>query len=1335
MNASHNQGLPELSPSITERRSKEMESGDPLVIIRALAEARGWPEAAFEEIKALYLGRLEKPEDLCPNEDIAMTLDKTFLPMDRFLTGEIFAKKEAYEKAAKMISNPVFKAKWLRQVELLSRVAPRVGSNDISFSLRMKWIPSKYIAEFLRGEGYGVSLRERVFTIWGQAYNCINLFAGHLQNYLNGHSWKSRQAGARDRLEELDENFNQWMHQHSDILELTEHYNRCFNSHIESTPPASSLKLGGILSGQVILHPYQNSEVRRLLEAGRGICGFEVGLGKTYIALALAAMGIKTGRFKRFCFAVPSSVLGNWRREAGLLFNNRYVEKYFFFVRGGANAGRDLRRAAASGRPFVIMSKESFGRLPTTPTTREKFVNHAKVFCPAMELTFRKEIIEAPQAADRPLFESFGFDALILDEIHVFKNTFEASSSNKSIVHLSTPPFSKTALNAAVKAFWVRAANRGTGVYGLTATPVTNSPFEIFNILSWVCDLREFAVMGVETIDDIIEVFGRVKTIGHVRISGQVKEKRGLLGFINLDGLRNIFHRSVKLMSVEETDGLFACPQKTEHEELVQLTAPQAALYEELRQRALKLEKAARKDFEAREAIFSIIRDMDRLTMDVDLYERMTTYLFQPEKAAEVKHLMALLPDRWPHLEYSKSEAAWKAVEKKLKPKIYRSPEGFLALRLPESLERRVADCFRQVGLDESDLTHPLNPKYARLLELSKYYLEGGGNQLVFTEEKGEHAKLRRLLAWNLNVPISRIGVINADEAAGGRLERLLQDYGRGDLRLVVANRKAELGLNLQTGTVAIHHLSLPWTPASLYQRNGRGLRQGNQEKTVHIHYYVSEKTFDSYRRTILEAKAGWINELLNGQMPTMGHNQGVSLEEQLDLLASSPKAAEARRKKRRLIAEMERQKKKKDGLFNSLRQLIWLSTQSGRKDQRLLAEIGKIELKCRKLAALLSDMETGARSPANAYRDYLNYINTELKELHKQRNATKRKPQYLPESLKHLEALTDKDTKDDSLTDADDQERLWEESYERITALQTLKTPQEMAHWQDKARELYTEDLAGNKAVIARLEERRLNLQKLNQAGLEQTRHYLMRVHEKEGLPFSLELIDQLDSFLVTPKNNILNFGQFYLQEGRGYIIISGQPKTNNALVDVFDPMAGKTRQTLKLETLEDCRAANPDDFLLDRPWRYGRIHKLGLFEREIWDRHVQWLQFDLSFGAVYCLENRFIPIWNPHWPIPEGAVPAWPEPEDAEFRRQVCREYLEAQDQGNQELMSDLFGEGFESMVQNIAEGREAGLPLEAGELWEKMRQTLTPGQANDEELIKKIQELLKLNLPSQS
>src|SRR5690606_21067489 len=83
----------------------------------------------------------------------------------------------------------------------------------------------------------------------------------------------------------------------------------------------TSLGLEGV-SDQVKPHWYQNAAIRRASEEGRGIIGLDVGLGKTFSALALAAYNKQQGRAKRTCIVVPKAVLENWYHEAKQFYGN-----------------------------------------------------------------------------------------------------------------------------------------------------------------------------------------------------------------------------------------------------------------------------------------------------------------------------------------------------------------------------------------------------------------------------------------------------------------------------------------------------------------------------------------------------------------------------------------------------------------------------------------------------------------------------------------------------------------------------------------------------------------------------------------------------------------------------------------------------------------------------------------------------------------------------------------------------------------------------------------------------------------------------------------------------
>lgn len=75
-------------------------------------------------------------------------------------------------------------------------------------------------------------------------------------------------------------------------------------------------------------------------------------------------------------------------------------------------------------------------------------------------------------------------------------------------------------------------------------------------------------------------------------------------------------------------------------------------------------------------------------------------------------------------------------------------------------------------------------------------------------------------------------------------------------------------GANIQQNLKALHHIDVPWKPSDFEQREGRILRQGNQNKEVEIYNYVTEGTLDSYLYQTVTDKARFIAQLLDDECP-----------------------------------------------------------------------------------------------------------------------------------------------------------------------------------------------------------------------------------------------------------------------------------------------------------------------------------------------------------------------------------------------------------------------------------------------------------------------------------
>jgi hypothetical protein len=67
---------------------------------------------------------------------------------------------------------------------------------------------------------------------------------------------------------------------------------------------------------------------------------------------------------------------------------------------------------------------------------------------------------------------------------------------------------------------------------------------------------------------------------------------------------------------------------------------------------------------------------------------------------------------------------------------------------------------------------------------------------------------------------------------------------------------------------VAEHHLDVPWRPSDIEQREGRIIRQGNDNAQVHVYRYVTENTFDSYMWQTIENKQKFISQIMTSKSP-----------------------------------------------------------------------------------------------------------------------------------------------------------------------------------------------------------------------------------------------------------------------------------------------------------------------------------------------------------------------------------------------------------------------------------------------------------------------------------
>ncbi len=114
-------------------------------------------------------------------------------------------------------------------------------------------------------------------------------------------------------------------------------------------------------------------------------------------------------------------------------------------------------------------------------------------------------------------------------------------------------------------------------------------------------------------------------------------------------------------------------------------------------------------------------------------------------------------------------------------------------------------------------------------------------------------------------VPRDQIASIG-DAESDAKKQALFEKVRQGSVRVLIGSTaKMGTGTNVQKRLIALHHLDAPWKPAEVEQRDGRILRQGNENPEVAVYRYVTEGSFDAYMWQALETKARFIGQVITG--------------------------------------------------------------------------------------------------------------------------------------------------------------------------------------------------------------------------------------------------------------------------------------------------------------------------------------------------------------------------------------------------------------------------------------------------------------------------------------
>ncbi|MCR4644557.1 MAG: DEAD/DEAH box helicase family protein [Oscillospiraceae bacterium] len=611
-------------------------------------------------------------------------------------------------------------------------------------------------------------------------------------------------------------------------------YNDIFNSLVGREYDGSKLTFDGLVS-DFALRPHQKDCVARAIYGGNTLAAHVVGAGKSAVMFSTVMKKKALGLISKACVVVPKPLTEQVARE----WRSIYPDARLLVVTNddlSTEAKRNLftARVATGSYDAVIMSQEQFEKIPMSRAYRTEFLMkeldsledmlREKKLATGGKRDYSVKAIErakkqlaakiekltnaksAGKAKDDLLeFEHLGFDYLVVDEAHAYKNGF-VTTKMTNVAGVTSRP-SGRAEDMQMKTDYFN-DHLGLGHLLLcTGTPVSNSMTELYVMTRYLRpDLLRAA--GVERFDDWAATFGNVVAKNQQGADGTLKLRTCFATFANLPELMAMYKEFADVQSADKLH-LPRPELKTGKPQIVSVPASpeQKAYVQELAERAAMIAAG-------------------RVEPHVDNLLKIT---------GEAR-LIGL------------GNRAIKALYEKRGEEV---PFDFV-----DSKDSKVDRCVENVA------------------EIYQRTVETKGVQIIFSDiavnaDNGNFSVYDYIKSELIAKGIPEEEIIFAPKSDSKERENIFRDINEGKYRVVIASTGTlGTGANIQQNLYALHHIDVPWKPSAFEQREGRILRQGNQNPEVEIFNYVTEGTLDSYLYQTVTDKARFIAQLLDDECP-----------------------------------------------------------------------------------------------------------------------------------------------------------------------------------------------------------------------------------------------------------------------------------------------------------------------------------------------------------------------------------------------------------------------------------------------------------------------------------
>ena len=845
---------------------------------------------------------------------------------DRFIAGNVIEKAERIEEWLK--ENPDH-AIVRESLEALKASIPEpIAFEDLDFNFGERWIPtgvySAYMSHLFNTQvsivysdsmdEYSAKCSMKTMAItdeymvkgYYRHYDGMSLLKHALHNTCpdmmksigedeHGNDIKVRDSEgiqlANAKIDEIRNGFTEWLEEQSDSFKerLTTMYNRKFNCFVRpkyngshQTFPGLDLKGLGGKYGVKSVYPSQKDCVWMLLQNGGGICDHEVGTGKTLI------MCMAAHEMKRLGMAHKPMIIGLKANVAEIAATYQtaypharilYASEKDFSTKNRVSFFNNIKN---NDYDCVIMSHDQFGKIPQSPE-------------------LQRQILQAE-----------------LDTVE--ENLEVIRTQGKDVSRGMLKGLEKRKQNLEVKLQKIA-----------------------YSIEQCTDDVVDFRMMGINHlfVDESHQFKNLMFNTRHDRVAGLGNSEGSQKALNMLFAIRTIQERTGRDLGATFLSGTTISNSLTELYLLFKYLRPKELEHQDIRcfdaWAAIFAKKTT--DFEFNVTNNIVQKERFRYFIKVPelaaFYNEITDYrtaeavgVDRPEKN-EILHNIPPTPEQEDFIQ--------KLME------FAKTGDATILGRLPLSETEEKAkmliatDYARKMALDMRMIDptcedHPDNKASHCAKMIADYYKRYDnykGTQFVFSDlgtyrpgEWNVYSEIKRKLIEDYGIPSSEIRFIQECKNERAR-KAVIAAMNEGSVRVLFGSTSMlGTGVNAQKRCVAIHHLDTPWRPSDLAQRDGRGVRAGNEiaklyaDNKVDVIIYAVEKSLDSYKFNLLHCKQTFISQLKSGALGArtidegaMDEKSGMNFSEYMAILSGNTDLLD-KAKLEKKIASLEGERK-----------------------------------------------------------------------------------------------------------------------------------------------------------------------------------------------------------------------------------------------------------------------------------------------------------------------------------------------------------------------------------------------------------------------------------------